>query len=133
MSKNQEIQKILRGKYMEGPKLQMEEDLTGINYFSGNANSAYYELYGTSSIFRLMVMVPSINLFTNHYVGKDHLLFLLMEEEQVRGGFVSLNENTLELNEFRKALSHLREEQLEELYQLWIRFASQHYKKLTQD
>ncbi|MFH0068403.1 MULTISPECIES: hypothetical protein [Peribacillus] len=130
LNKEQEIQKILRGKFMEGPKLLMAEDSTGINYFSGNAKSAYYELYGTSSIFRLMVIEPSNNLFTNQYVGKNHLLFLLMEEEQVRGGFISLNEDLI--LEFRSAFLHLRDEQVEELHDLWKNFAKNHYCNLIQ-
>jgi hypothetical protein len=131
LNNEQEVQKILRGKFMKGPKLQLDENSsTGINNFSGNAQSAYYELYGPSTIFRLIVIEPSINLYTNHYVGKNHLLFLLMDEEQVRGGFVSLNENVSE--EFKKAFSHLREEQMEELFDLWKKYASIHYATLTQ-
>lgn len=132
LNKEQEIQKILRGKYMEGPKLLMDENSIGINYFSGNSKSAYYELYGSSSIFRLVIMEPSINLFTNQYVGKNHLLFLLMDEEQVRGGFVSLNVDSL-MDEFKQAFSHLRDEQVEELHGLWENFASLHYLKLSRE
>jgi hypothetical protein len=132
LNKEQEIQKILRNKFMDGPRLSMDENSTGINYFSGNASSAYYELYGESSIFRLMVIEPSSNLFTNHFVGKNHLLLLLMEEEQVRGCFVGLNEDTIQSN-FKKAFSHLREEQVDELYKLWEKFAYAHYSKLPKE
>ncbi|MBD7985953.1 hypothetical protein H9649_15380 [Sporosarcina sp. Sa2YVA2] len=132
LNKEKEIQKILRGKFMEGPKLLLDEDSIGINYFSGNLNSAYYELYGNSSIFRLIIIEPSTNLFTNQYVGKNHLLFLLLEEEQVRGGFVSLNVENL-VDEFGKVFSYLREEQIEELHGLWRNFASLHYMKLTKE
>ncbi|HJV16401.1 MAG TPA: hypothetical protein VJ546_03290 [Bacillales bacterium] len=131
LNKELEIQKILRKKYMEGPKLQMAEDSTGINCFSGNSSSAYYELYGSSSIFRLMVIEPSNNLFTNNFVGKGHLLFLLMEEEQVKGGFVSLSENLLE--EFSKVFCHLREEQIKEFYKLWENYAKKHYGLLSRE
>ncbi|MGD7045871.1 hypothetical protein [Jeotgalibacillus proteolyticus] len=128
LNKEQEIQKILRGKFVDGPKLLMDENSTGINNFSGNNKSAYYELYGPSSIFRLIIMEPSDNLYTNQFVGKNHLLFLLIEEEQVKGGFVSLKQNIL--SEFIKTFSHLREEQVEELYLLWDRYGSNHYHNL---
>jgi hypothetical protein len=127
-NKDQEIQKILRGKYMQGPKFSMGEDLIGINFFSGTEISTYYELYGSSSIFKLIVMKPTVNLYTNHYVGKDHLLLMLLEEEHVRGGFISLNEDLLK--EFEKAFSHLREEQIKELIILWQDFAYKHYSSL---
>ncbi|MFC0476155.1 hypothetical protein ACFFHF_13020 [Robertmurraya beringensis] len=129
LNKEIEIQKILRKKFMKGPKLNMAEDSTGINYFSGNNHSAYYELYGSSSIFRLIVVEPSINLFTEYYVGKDHLLFLLMDEEQVKGGFVSLKEDLL--IEFKKTFAHLREEQIIELHELWENYAKIHYFQLS--
>lgn len=106
----------------------MDENSTGINNFSGNSQSAYYELYGSSSIFRLIVMKPSENLYTSQFVGKNHLLFLLIEEEQVKGGFISLNQDLL--SEFRKALSHLREEQVIELHELWENYGSYHYNNL---
>lgn len=128
INKEQEIQKILRGKFMEGPKLLMSEDSTGINNFSGNSQSAYYELYGPSSIFRLVIIEPSSNLYTNYYVGKNHLLFLLMEEEEVRGGFITLNDNIIE--GFKTTFQHLREEQVDELYTLWNRYAFPHYSAL---
>ncbi|RFB20712.1 hypothetical protein DZB87_26500 [Bacillus sp. ALD] len=130
MNKEQEIQKILHSKFMYGPKYQMDEALIeGINFFSGSASSAFYELWGNSSIFRLIVMQPSKTLFTSHYVGKDHLMFLLMEEEQVRGGFISPSENLL--TEFKRIFNHVREEHVEELHLLWINYASIHYEKLN--
>lgn len=131
LNKEQEIQKILRGKFLEGPKLQMDENSIGINNFSGNAQSAYYEFYGPSSIFRLIVMEPSDNLYTNHFVGRNHLLLLLIEEEQVKGGFISLNQDLL--SEFRKTFSHLRSEQVEELYHLWNRYGLNHYNNLIKE
>ncbi len=131
LNKEKEVQKILRGKFMQGPKLLMDDESTGINYFSGNTKSAYYELYGATSIFRLIILEPSDNLYTSYFVGKNHLLFLLIEEEQVRGGFVSLTQDLI--TEFRKAFSHLREEQLEELYMLWHKFGSRHYNSLVKE
>lgn len=131
LNKEKEVQKILRGKFMQGPKLLMDDESTGINYFSGNTKSAYYELYGATSIFRLIILEPSDNLYTSYFVGKNHLMFLLMEEEQVRGGFVSLTQDLM--TEFRKAFSHLREEQLGELYMLWLKFGSGHYNSLLKE
>lgn len=129
LNKEQEIQKILRGKFLMGPKLLMDNNSIGINNFSGDSKSAYYEFYGPSSIFRLIVMEPSENLYTNYFVGKDHLLFLLMEEEQVRGGFVSMSESLY--SEFSNTFTHLREEQIKELHELWEGYGSIHYKSLV--
>lgn len=116
---------------MKGPKLHMDEDSTGINYFSGDSRAAYYELYGSTSIFRLIVNEPSNDLYTDTYVGKNHLLFLLMEEGQVKGGFVSINEDLFE--EFSKVFSHLSEEQIRELLDLWERYAKNHYELLSKE
>ncbi|WP_153721820.1 hypothetical protein [Sporosarcina cascadiensis] len=129
-NKEKEIQKILKGKFMLGPKLLMNADLTGINYFSGDEQSAYYELYGNTSIFHLIIIQPSKTLFTNQYVGKNFLLFLLLEDEKVRGGFLLLNEVNL-LNEFKRVFSYLNTEQVEELNTLWNSTVSAHYKKLS--
>lgn len=131
INKEVEIQKILRGKYLQGPKFDMSNELIGINYFSGSLESAYYELYGNSSIFRIVVMEPSVNLFTTHYVGKNHLLFLLLEEELLHGGFISLNESILE--QFKVILPHIREEQIEELNYLWGNFAYKHYQDIKNE
>ncbi|TYS57328.1 hypothetical protein FZC74_16690 [Sutcliffiella horikoshii] len=128
INKEHEIQKILKKKFMEGPKFLMAEDSTGINYFSGNSSSAYYELYGSSSIFRLLIIEPSNNLFTSSYVGKNHLLFLLIEEDQVKGGFASINEEPL--LEFQRVYPHLTEDQIKELVDLWLKFAKKHYDLL---
>jgi len=131
LNKDQEIQKILRGKFMKGPKFQIDEKMRGINFFSGTELSAYYELYGEYSVFKLLVIKPTSNLFTNQYVGKDHLLLQLMEEDQVRGGFISVNENLI--NEFGKTFPHLREEQIEELLELWTDYAGKHYYSLSSE
>lgn len=128
--KEHEIQKILRGKFLKGP-IKMDDNSIGINNFSGDAKSAYYELYGPDSIFRLIVMQPSDNLYTSHFVGKNHLLFLLIEEEQVKGGFVSLDKDLF--LEIRKTFSHLREEQIRELYELWDGYGKIHYNQLIDD
>lgn len=96
----------------------MEDDnLVGINYFSGSEQSAFYELYGPSTVYRLVIIKPSENLFSSFFVGENHLLFLLLEDEQANGGFVSLSEDVEE--EFAKIFNHLPEEQVNEVYKLW--------------
>lgn len=129
MDYSDEIQKILKTKYMYGPKFKMEENLIGINYFSGSERSAFYELYGPSTIYRLIIIKPSDNLFTSFFVGKNYLLLLLLEEEKVQGGFVSLSDDIE--SEFAKNFDHLPEEQVGEVYNLWETFVAEHYGDLN--
>jgi hypothetical protein len=127
VNKESDLQKILKSKYQEGPNVDIRNGI-GINRFSGNFDSAYYELIGEKEIFRLLIMRPSRELFTSKYVG-NHLLVLLIEEEELTtGGFVSLNED-LE-SELEKVFAH-RSSCIPELIDLWEQFVQPHYLSLN--
>jgi hypothetical protein len=124
------IQELLKEQYLYGPNYKMsEEKRIGINLFSGNSNSAFYELWGETQIFRLVIIKPSSNLYTNRFVGKGHLLFLLIEEdEKITGGFLSVES---ERPAFSSVFSHLSEKGNSELEQLWLEFVKDHYGALA--
>ncbi|MBD8115018.1 hypothetical protein [Priestia megaterium] len=127
MNKEKEVQRILQRKLMKGPHFKMNEEGTmGINYVSGNQSTVFYELYGKNQIYQMLIMKPNVNLYTNQYVGKNYLMFLLIEQdEQMKGGFVS-NLDQIS-NEFQKAFSHLKSDEIEDLHYLWQTFIKEHY------
>ncbi|MGM0940795.1 MAG: hypothetical protein ACQEWU_07525 [Bacillota bacterium] len=127
MNTEKEIQKILKTKHLKGPQFRLNDQGTiGINYVSGNQGSAFYELYGKGQIYQLVILKPSNEFYVNHYVGKKHLVFLLVEEEeQLRGGFVS-TQNTMQ-SELENVFSHLNEEEIKEVFYLWDSFVKEHY------
>lgn len=125
-----EIYKILKNKYLKGPRLDMNSDLIGLNSFSGDKNSAFYELYGKNKIFKMLIFRPSSSLFINSYLGKNHFLILLVEDEGVKGGFIT-NENW-NLDQFGKIFTDLDEKDLNELFELCKKYLIDHFNELNQ-
>ncbi|WP_330502417.1 hypothetical protein V2I71_09520 [Peribacillus frigoritolerans] len=79
----------------------------------GNQSTVFYELYGKNQIYQLLIMKPN----TNHYLGKNYLLFLLIEQNgQMKGGFVSILDQIS--TEFTKAFPHLKEDEMEDFHYL---------------
>jgi len=132
MSNNEnEIYKILKSKYLIGPRLDMDKNnLIGLNSFSGDKNSAFYELYGKEKIFKLLICKPSGSLFINNYLGKNYLLFLLVEKEGVKGGFITNNGWTLE--QFNKIFEDLESKEIVELFELSKKYVINHFNELNQ-
>lgn len=126
MSYQEDLQRLLKREYLIGPEARMDIHKKGINYYSGNKSTAYYELWGEKEIFRLVIAKPSPSLFTTKFVGKNHLLMLLIvENDQMIGGFVSLQENMAE--QFSGIFPHLNDESLQQLDALWANFVKDHY------
>lgn len=126
MSNHEDLQRILRKEYLIGPEVRMDNHKKGINYFSGNKNSVYYELWGDKEIFRLLITKPCSTLFTTKFVGKNHLLMMLIvEEDQLIGGFVSLQENMAD--QLSSIFPHLNDNSLRQLDSLWANFVKDHY------
>lgn len=126
MSHLEDLQRLLKKEYLIGPEVRMDTTKKGINYYSGNKNIAYYELWGEKEIFRLVIAKPSPNLFATKFVGKNHLLLLLMvEDDQMIGGFLSLQENMVE--QLVGIFPHLNAESLRQLDYLWANFVRNHY------
>ncbi|QHW31038.1 hypothetical protein GZH47_09335 [Paenibacillus rhizovicinus] len=131
MNNQEDFQRLLKKEYLLGPEVMMVNQV-GINYYSGTKSSAFYELWGEKEIFRLLILRPSSNLFASKFVGKNHLIFLLIvEDDQLIGGFVSLQENMLE--QLTSVLHNLNEKSLKELEDLWSLFVKDHYAQLPTD
>lgn len=128
MSKDTDIQRILKSKYMNGPKFRMSSDGIGINYFSGSEQSVFYELIGPNTVFRLIIVKPSNDLFTSTFVGRDYLLVFISEEKRMVGGLVSIKEDIK--NQFKKLFTQLDEKHIGELTKLWSNFVIMHYDEI---
>jgi len=125
-----DTQGLLRKKFLKGPKFDMPQGKVGINYWSGNEETAFYEVWGKENIFKLVVLKPANNLYVNNYVGQNTLLILLSEGSNFTGGFIDLSGETK--NELRKYFSHLEDAALEELAALWSQFVKKHYFSLEE-
>lgn len=131
MNKDSDIQKILKSKYMKGPKYRMVADSIGINYFSGSNHSIFYELIGPTTVFRLIIIKPSKDLYMSNYVGKGYLLVFILEGKRMVGGLLSNNADCRE--QFKELFPQLDDEEVRELTVLWSNFVFQHYKELLND
>jgi hypothetical protein len=118
------IQKIYKDKYLEEEVLN--GDKIGIHTYSGTQQSAFYELWGETQIYRLMIMQPSTNLFMSRYLGDNHLfLFLIEDDLQMRGGTLSLDNPIKE--EFDKIFVNLSTKSRDELAKFWEENVKEHY------
>lgn|GEM_PF-3646077 len=128
MQLEEDFQRLLRKEYLNGPEVNMVGQV-GINFYSGMKSMAFYELWGEKEIFRLLIAEPAANLFTSRFLGKNHLLFLLIvEDDQLVGGFISLQENMFD--QLSGIMQHLNERSVKELEDLWTQFVKDHYMQL---
>lgn len=126
MNTEEHIQALLKEQYLKGPKVKMNDEKIGINFYSGSDGCAYYELWGEEQIFKLIVLNPPGDLFLSRFVGKNHLMFLLIEaDEKLVGGFAAINKDINQ--EFMRIFSHLDNKTVMELTKLWEEFAKEHF------
>lgn len=129
MNNHDDLQRLLKKEYLLGPDFKKRNQI-GIQFFSGNKVSAFYELWGEKEIFRLLIMRPSTNLFTSKFVGKNYLLIMLIvEDDQMVGGFISLQESFLD--QLILVFPNLADRSLKELEELWTNFVKEHYSSLS--
>lgn len=126
---DQDFQERLKKEYLiEG---QMDNKGIGIKSFSGTVNTAYYELWSYTQIFRLIIIKPAYNLYTSHFVGKSHLILLLIEEnEEMKGGMISFKEDLY--SELSRVFPHLKPKSIRECQSLWELFVKEHYNQLKE-
>lgn len=116
----------MKKEYLIGPEVRMDVNKKGINFCSGNKNTAFYELWGDKEIFRFVIVKPTPNFYASKFVGRNHLLFLLIvEDNQLVGGFVFLNDSLLE--QLQSIFPHLNDESLRQFEYLWANFVKDHY------
>lgn|SRR5690625_544922 len=128
MNRDSDIQKILKSKYMKGPEYRMSSENIGINYFSGSEQSVFYELIGPTTVFRLIIVKPSNDLFTSTYVGRDYLLVFISEEQRMVGGSVFIKDDIK--SQFEKLFTQLNDKHINELTKLWSDFVVKHYSEM---
>ncbi|NHN34407.1 hypothetical protein [Paenibacillus agricola] len=130
MNNNDDLQRLLRQEYLIGPDYKMQNQI-GINFYSGTKQSVFYELWGAEEIFRLLIFKPSDKLFTSKYVGKSCVLFqLLVEDEQIIGGFISFQEELYD--QLTIIFPNFKEKSLRDLESLWTYFVKDHYTNTLQ-
>lgn len=121
-----EIQHLLKKQYLKGPNFMMDEQKRGINYFSGNSSVAFYELFGPSQVFRILICKLPSSLFISKYVGRQYLMLLIEEEDIMAGGVFNLKVDIRE--EFQRIFGgHLSGKGVKELIELWSNFVQIHY------
>lgn len=122
----EELQLLLKKEHLKGPSFRMSLDKQGINYFSGNSTTSYYELYGEKQVFRILITKLPSSIFTTKYIGKQHLFLLIGEDDIMTGSNINLkNDITEELT--RILNSTLSEKSIHELQRLWIKYVYVHY------
>ncbi|MEW4369742.1 hypothetical protein [Paenibacillus kandeliae] len=130
MNNAEDLQNLLKKEYLKGPEFKMDNKV-GINYYSGDSESVFYELWGKEEIFQIIILKPSVNLYTTKFVGKNHLLILLVvENDQTIGGFISLKDEVK--NQFVDIFPNLDENNVFQLSELWNNFVIDHYNDLLQ-
>jgi hypothetical protein len=130
VSKNEpqmgELQNLLRKEHLKGPNYKMGSNNQGINYFSGDPTVSYYELYGEKQVFRIIIVKLPTSIFTQKYIGKQHLFLLMGEDDIMTGSSISLKDDITE--ELKKILGNfLSEKSIRELQNLWAGFVHDHY------
>lgn len=129
MNNQEDLQRLLKKEYLIGPEFKMKEKI-GINYYSGNKSSAFYELWGKDEIFQIIIVQPSSNLFAGKFVGKNHILFLLVvENDQMIGGFLSLQEDIL--TQLDNLFTSITPNSIKQLVELWNDYVLEHYNGLN--
>lgn len=130
VSKNEpqmeELQNLLRKEHLKGPNYKMGTNNQGINYFSGDSIVSYYELYGEKQVFRILIVKLPTSIFTQKYIGKQHLFLLMGEDDIMTGSSISLKSDISD--ELRKTLGDfLSEKSIRELQILWAGYVHEHY------
>jgi hypothetical protein len=128
MSTENQIQELLKKKYLQGPKYRMDEQKQGIQFTSVADGMIYYELWGEQDIFRVVIVSARPTLFTTHYVGKSPLVLLLGENDQYQGGFISSQAPLQE--ELHRVFPQLHGKSVKELTDLIQRFVLPHLREL---